>query len=126
MPVWSEVTRVAPRIYGSARRRARPVVVFVLLIAGRSQLMRRAGIRFLAPFPTLTHRIRRLVGAPPPPVLEVELLASEPVAIAALPEQELPLPLLEPVQPPMRLGPNAALMRRRLDSALETISVRRV
>jgi hypothetical protein len=124
MSGWSEVPRAALRIYGSARKRARPVVVFVLLTAGRSQLVRQAAGRLLAPFPRLTYRIRLLVGAPSPPVSEVELLVPEPASVAAFVDQELLLP--EPYQAPMRLGPNAALMRRRLDSALETISVRRV
>jgi hypothetical protein len=124
MSGWSEVPRAALRIYGSARRRARPVVVFALLTAGRSQLVRRAAGRLLAPFPRLTYRIRLLIGAPSPPVNEVELLVSEPASIAPFIDQDLLLP--EPYQTSMRLGPNATLTRRRLDLALETISVRRV
>jgi len=107
------------KIYGIVRRRARPIIVFTILFIGRSELLRRAGVIFLKPFPTLIQRIRKLAVAQSL-LSEIEIKPVEHISLVSS-LNSLPGTLM----PSIRLGSNAALLRYRIDITLAPISASR-
>lgn len=102
--------------YKLVRHKARPVVVSTILYMGRSKFLRKAGVLALAPFPTLIQRIRGLA------VVSIEQKQIEGILLeidTLVPESATKVIDL----PPGLLGPNAALLRRRIDTVLAPVRV---
>lgn len=115
MPILKRMNTAIYRTYGLARRRARPIVVFTIIFLGRSQLLRRAGVHLLTPFPTLTQRIRGLAAARSS-LPELEIIPVDPDCLVSSLDS-----LSEIAIPSVRLGSNAALLRHRIDMTLAPI-----
>lgn len=115
MLILSRTNTAIYKTYGIVRRRARPIIVVTILFVGRSELLRRAGVIFLKPFPTLIQRIRGLAVAQPL-LSEIEIKPDDHMSLVSS------LKLLQGTEmPSVRLGSHAALLRYRIDINLAPI-----
>lgn len=115
MLILSRTNTVIYKTYGIVRRRARPIIVVTILFVGRSEILRRAGVIFLKPFPKLIQRIRGL-AVTQPLLSAIEIKPVDHISLVSSSNS-----FSGTAMPSVRLGSHAALLRYRIDITLAPI-----